>query len=63
VARRRILGPRARLGWALDGARNAAGPPERAVSPDGQVPAIWVIPTREALQIAREVRAALAAST
>ncbi len=61
-ARRRILGPMARLGWALDGARNAAGPPERPVSPDGQVPAIWVIPTREALQIAREVQATLAAS-
>jgi acetate kinase len=58
-ARRRILAPMAELGWRLDPERNAAGPDERAAGPDGQRPAIWVIPTREELQIAREVRATI----
>ena len=55
-ARRRIVGPMAAVGWRLDPASNEGGPEERAVSPPGQRPAIWLIPTREALQIAREVR-------
>jgi acetate kinase len=61
-ARRRILAPMAEVGWRLDGERNADGPAERAISPEGQRPAIWTIPTRETLQIGREVRALLAAS-
>jgi acetate kinase len=55
-ARERILAPLATVGWQLDLATNAAGPPERAVSPPGAQPGIWVIPTRETLQIARHVR-------
>jgi acetate kinase len=55
-ARARIMGPLAGVGWRLDPDRNAAGPAERAIAPDEQHPAIWVIPTRETLQIAREVR-------
>jgi acetate kinase len=62
-ARRRILAPMAELGWRLDPERNAAGANERAVSPEGQRLTIWVIPTRETLQIAREVRAAVDART
>ncbi|HEY3110559.1 MAG TPA: acetate/propionate family kinase [Chloroflexota bacterium] len=56
-ARRRILAPLEAVGWRLDPARNADGPAERRLSPDRARPEIWVIPTREALQIAREARA------
>jgi acetate kinase len=61
AARARILDPLAGLGWRLDAAANAAGPPERAVGRVGGRPAIWVIPAREAAQISRHVRALLGA--
>jgi acetate kinase len=56
-ARRRVLAPLADVGWRINPAANAAGPPERPISPPGARPLIWVIPTRETLQIARHVRA------
>jgi acetate kinase len=59
AARARILAPLAGVGWRLDVAANAAGPPERAVG-RGR-PAIWVIPAREAAQVSRHVRALLGA--
>jgi acetate kinase len=55
-ARARILAPLAEVGWRLDPAANADGPPERAIGPPGAVPALWVIPTRETVEIARRVR-------
>ena len=54
-ARERILAPLADVGWHLDPAANAAGAPERQISAPGARPAIWVIPTRETLPIARHV--------
>ena len=53
-ARAAIVEPLAALGWRLDRDRNAAGEPERMVSPPGAAPGIWVIPTREELAIARD---------
>jgi acetate kinase len=60
-ARERILAPLAAVGWQLDPAANAAGAPEGPISPPGARPSIWVIPTRETLQIARHVRALVTA--
>lgn len=55
--RARILAGLAPLGLALDAAANAAGPAERRID-DGRGNAqIWVIPTDEELQIARDVEA------
>jgi acetate kinase len=45
------------LGLRLDPARNREGPAERIVSPSGATTAIWVIPTRESLVIARHALA------
>jgi acetate kinase len=59
-AREGILAPLTGVGWRIDPAANADGPPERPISPPGARPAIWVIPTRETLQIARHVRVLLA---
>jgi acetate kinase len=58
-ARAGILAPMAGLGWRLDAAANEAGPAERRVSPPGASPELWVIPTRETLAIAREVKSLL----
>ncbi|TAK20449.1 MAG: acetate/propionate family kinase [Chloroflexota bacterium] len=55
-ARARILGPLDAVGWRLDPTANASGPPERRINPNGATPAVWVIPTRESAEIAREVR-------
>jgi acetate kinase len=55
-ARARILTPLAEVGWRLDRAANAEGPAERAISPPGARPALWVIPTRETVEVARRVR-------
>jgi acetate kinase len=58
-ARTEILAPLAGLGWCLDPEANQAGPPERCLNPPGAHPQIWVVPTRETLAIAREVKAFL----
>jgi acetate kinase len=55
-ARARILAPLAESGWRLDPEANADGPPERAIGRAGARPALWVIPTRETVEIARQVR-------
>jgi acetate kinase len=55
-ARARILAPLADVGWRLDPAANAEGSAERAISLAGAHPALWVIPTRESVEIARRVR-------
>ncbi|MEO6324076.1 MAG: acetate/propionate family kinase [Thermoanaerobaculia bacterium] len=58
-ARERILGPMNGLGWSLDETANAGGADfadARRISTEGSSPAIWVIPTDEAVQIARHVR-------
>ena len=49
------------LGLTLDDARNtsAAGHDPAQISPDGAPLAVWMIPTDEELQIAREVSAVL----
>jgi len=44
------------FGIALDPARNAAGPAERAVSADGSRVAVWTVPTNEELVVARQTR-------
>jgi len=55
--RARIMAGLAPLGLALDPAANAAGPAERRID-DGRGSAqIWVVPTDEELQIARDVEA------
>ena len=60
-ARERIIAPLAEVGWQIDPAANATGAPERPISPLGAQPALWVIPTRETLLIARQVRALVGA--
>jgi acetate kinase len=56
AARARILGPLAAVGWTLDPTANAAGHGERPIGIPGVAPALWVVPTREAAEIARQVR-------
>lgn len=59
-ARAAVLAPLAAVGWQMDPAGNADGPAERPISPPGSRPAIWVIPTHEAAEIARQVHQLLA---
>jgi acetate kinase len=56
AARAAIMDPLAELGWHLDSEANESGRPERRISSSGARPEIWVIPTRETLEIARELR-------
>lgn len=50
------------LGVAIDSLRNdAPGNDDREISPDGAAVRTWVIPAREDVEIAREVREAMAA--
>jgi acetate kinase len=49
------------LGLAVDPARNEADEPDRLISPDGATARVLVVVAREDLEIAREVRAVLAA--
>jgi acetate kinase len=47
------------LGWfgiELDGARNAAGPPERVVSTSGSRAQVWTVPTNEEIVVARQAK-------
>ena len=59
--RARILRPMEWLGIRLDQARNASAPPQdpARISSDDSPVQVWVIPTNEELQIARDVRGVL----
>jgi acetate kinase len=48
-----VLNPLASLGMEIDAASNLSGPPERRIGRPGLPVAIWIIPTRESLAIAR----------
>ena len=56
AARTRIIEPLAEVGWRIDPAANSSGAAERCISPPDAHPSIWVIPTRETLTIARDMR-------
>lgn len=45
------------LGIEVDAARNAEGPPERRISTDASRIQVWVVPTNEELEIARQADA------
>jgi acetate kinase len=47
------------LGIAVDPSRNAGGPAERVISPDGARVTVLVVPTDEELEIANQTRAVL----
>ena len=52
--REAVCGRLGLFGMALDPVANAAGPPERRVSAAGSAVEVWVIPTDEEREIARE---------
>ncbi len=51
------------FGIELDPDRNAAGPPERMVSPAGARVQIWTVPTNEEIVVARQVKKLLEEKT
>jgi acetate kinase len=48
------------LGLAIDAGRNEVASGDREIGPEGKVPAVLVVVSREDLEIARQVRALLA---